>query len=270
MDVWQEIFNIIVYGKAVKKNIPITSTITAYLLREGIGKKSSFQNELHILDKFLSPLYENKQIHTAYNGFNIFTPHVKADMLNRYEAIKKEISAIKPDILIIGACGFSPLGLAYAMENPGKYVIDTDLADIIYARKILEAGSPKNYNIQILDLLDEKSVASFCKKIKDIIPSVCSKSMAIVAEGLTFYFDEKQREILNKNLHTLAKEIKPENPSSKFILEFYISERPSKERDFKPSSIDPYLFKIFYKISRNITSGQKCFMKSVDEVKKHL
>ncbi|MCK4670339.1 MAG: hypothetical protein KAT43_03970 [Nanoarchaeota archaeon] len=269
MDIWRDIYNIVLNDQKPKDNIPLTSTITAYLLRKAMGKNPGYKKEAGILDKFLSPIFNDEQIQAAYKGFHIFSPDVSDELLNRYEAIKKELDDTKPDLLIVGACGLSPLGLAYAMENPDKQVVDTDLSEIVVTRQIPTFPKPSNHQISRLDLLDEEAIKEFGQRIREAASATGLESLAIVIEGLTFYLDDEQRERLNKNLQTLVKKIKPENPEATFIFDYFTWWQPSRDRDIKSNS-DHSLWKIFQNLTKNITSGQKCFMKDIEEVKEYL
>ncbi|MBW3011018.1 class I SAM-dependent methyltransferase [Candidatus Woesearchaeota archaeon] len=268
MDVWQDVYRTIVKGEPSERQLQLTSTISSYLVRKAIGDDPRLAQEAEILDRFLAPLFENDEIRATFEGFHIFSPHAAGELLNRYKSIKQELDDIKPDILVVGACGLSPLGLVYAQENPDKHVIETDLFEVESARQKADVKRPTNYQLMKLDLLDIDNIKDFSHRIKGAATVTGLESIAFVTEGLTFYFDDRERSILNRNLQVLSKIIRPDKHAS-FIFDYFVWPVPSRERDFKKDEGHP-IWESFQRLVSNITVGQKCFMKTIEEVKRYL
>lgn len=268
MDIWHDISNILVEEKQPKQSIPLTSAITAYLLRKAISDDPGLQKEADILRRLLDPLYSNEDTAKVFQGFHLFTPHVPGEIKDRYEALKKEINHENPDILIIGACGLSPLGLVHSAENPGAWVFDTDLEALIRTRGSIDIPAPENYHLQTLDLLDKRAVAEFGDRLRKHASEHGSKSLGVVAEGLTFYLDDKERDILNRNLHLLA-ERSGLASDTKYFFDYFTWPVSSKKRDFIQNKEHP-LWDNFMRLVKSISSGQKCFIATPKDVVKYL
>lgn len=268
MDVWQDVYRTIIKGEPSERQLQLTSTISSYLVRKAIGEDPQLSQEAEVLDIFLAPLFENEEIRITFEGFHIFSPHVAGELLNRYKSIKQELNDLNPEILVVGACGLSPLGLVFAHENPDKHVIETDLRVVENTRHNAGLSRPSNYQLMRLDLLDIDDIKDFSHRIKGAAAVTGLESIVFVTEGLTFYFDEEERALLNRNLQILSRIIRPDNHST-FIFDYFVWPVSSRERDFRKNENHP-IWKPFQRLVSNITVGQKCFMNTIEDVKRYL
>jgi len=242
-----------------RESVQLTSIITNRTLNFGINGSPDFNDEIMILDKIFSPLQPNTQMQKGLDAMKIFLPRVPYELFNRYSAIKRELKLLEEqgiETLVIGACGLSPLGLVFA-QNPDLKVYDTDLEEIVFYRKGLELKN-SNYSLVPLDLLDKEQVEKFAS-------SLPKGKSAMVVEGLTFYFDEEQREKLHNNLKLISKY----QPSITFIFDYFVSDQPARKRDTVRDENNP-AWSDFQQLIKNVHSEQKCFFKTRNDVIKYL
>ncbi len=243
-----------------QERVELTSGITNRLLRYGIDEKQGYELEVRILDKLFEGLPINEEIRRGFEALKIFIPRVPAEILNRYDTVKYEISSLHLDNLIIGACGLSPLGKVIAIKKPTINIWDTDLIDIVSYRNAQNKDKLKNYHIKEWDLLSELQ-PSFLNEIH-------RGKTAIVVEGLTFYLDNHQMKQFHRNIQKFAIKVGAEQPA-KIIMDYYIADIPARQRDIVVNPQHPE-WESFKKLISNVHDSQRSFWKSRKEVKKYL
>ena len=146
-------------------------------------------------EKF-SPEFDNKDF-----GFWLRVIHFE----NRYWSINQLLSELTVKNILELSSGFSFRGLE-AIKQPGLYFIDTDLPEVITAKKKLiksfgEAIIPGGSELEILPLnvFDEKNF----NKVTDRFPG---GEIVIINEGLLMYLDESEKLRLCSIIHKILKQ----------------------------------------------------------------
>ncbi|MFC1697947.1 class I SAM-dependent methyltransferase [Nanoarchaeota archaeon] len=211
----------------MENKISDTAYISTFELYLGLENKEQYQTEKEFIKSMDNPFLKNEVLIRDFKQVEY-----PRQMTYRYCTIKSEINTLNPDLLIVGACGFSPLGYTYAKQNENVDVFDTDFKDVIQYKRSKINSMPSNYHQETVDLL---------KNIKINLPKQYNNA-CFVAEGLTCYLTEQENIKLINNVKNFFKKNNIENYN--LILEFYISEGPAVNKEITintPQSVKDFL-----------------------------